>query len=82
MRMSRALKEKRPQYDERHDKFILQNGNARPHEMGQSGEKISRSVEIGNLSHPPYSPDVAPSHFHLTQWHTGWLTSASARMKE
>ena len=31
MRLSRALKEKRPQYQERHDKVILQHDNARPH---------------------------------------------------
>ena len=31
MRLSRALREKRPQYDQRHEKVILQNDNARPH---------------------------------------------------
>ena len=31
MRLSRALKEKRLQYQERHDKVILQHDNARPH---------------------------------------------------
>ncbi|GFU57870.1 mariner Mos1 transposase [Trichonephila clavipes] len=31
MRLSRALKDKRPQYNERHDKVILQHGNAQPH---------------------------------------------------
>ena len=31
MRLSQALKEKRPQYQERHDKVILQHDNARPH---------------------------------------------------
>ena len=31
MRLSRALKEKRPQYAKRHDKVILQHDNARPH---------------------------------------------------
>ena len=31
MRLSRALKDKRPQYNERHDKVILQHDNARPH---------------------------------------------------
>ena len=30
-RLSRALREKRPQYAERHDKVILQHDNARPH---------------------------------------------------
>ena len=31
MRLSRALKDKRPQYNERYDKVILQHDNARPH---------------------------------------------------
>lgn len=31
MRLSHALKEKRPQYAQRHDKIILQHDNARPH---------------------------------------------------
>ena len=31
MRLSRALREKRPQYEQKHDKVILQHGNARPH---------------------------------------------------
>ncbi|KAG5320099.1 MOS1T transposase, partial [Pseudoatta argentina] len=30
-KLSRALKDKRPQYNERHDKVILQHDNARPH---------------------------------------------------
>ncbi|XP_052863466.1 LOW QUALITY PROTEIN: toll-like receptor 6 [Anopheles cruzii] len=31
MHLSRALKEKRPEYGQRHDKIILQHDNARPH---------------------------------------------------
>ena len=31
MRLSRALREKRPQYEQRHEKVILQHDNARPH---------------------------------------------------
>jgi len=31
MRLSRTLKEKRPQYEQRHNKVILQHNNARPH---------------------------------------------------
>nr|CDS30345.1 Mariner Mos1 transposase [Hymenolepis microstoma] len=49
MRLSRALEEKRPRYNrKKHDKVI----NARPHEMGQSGEKIYRNVEMGNFASP------------------------------
>ena len=31
MRLSRVLREKRPQYEQRHEKVILQHDNARPH---------------------------------------------------
>jgi len=31
MRLSQALEDKQPQYNERHDKVILQHENARPH---------------------------------------------------
>ena len=31
MRLSRALREKWPQYEQRHEKVILQHDNARPH---------------------------------------------------
>ena len=31
IRLSRALQEKRPKYEQRHDKVILLHDNARPH---------------------------------------------------
>lgn len=64
MRLSRALREKRPQYAERHEKVILQHDNARPHiarQVKQYLETLKREV----LPHPPYSPDLAPSDYHL-----------------
>nr|CDS25890.1 Mariner Mos1 transposase [Hymenolepis microstoma] len=67
--------EKRPQCNERHD-------NARPpHVAKLVVKKYLETLKLAILPHPPqYSPDVAPSHFHLThlaQWPTAWLTSAS-----
>ena len=41
MRLSRALKEKRPQYQERQDKVILQHDNARTH--------VARSLKTCHL---------------------------------
>lgn len=64
MRLSRALKEKRPQYQERHDKVILQHDNARPH-VAKVVKKYLETLKWEVLPHPPYSPDVAPSDFHL-----------------
>nr|CDS28892.1 Mariner Mos1 transposase [Hymenolepis microstoma] len=53
MPLCRALKEKQPQYKERHGKVNLQHDNARPSEMGQSGgRKICRNVEMGHFTSP------------------------------
>nr|CUU97898.1 hypothetical transcript [Hymenolepis microstoma] len=81
-------RKKRPQDNEkRHDKVILQYDNARPpHEAEVVVKKCIETLKWKTLPHlPQYSPDVAPSHFHLThlaQWHTTWLTSTSALMKK
>jgi len=61
MRLSRALKDQRPQYNERHDKVILQHDNARPH----VAKVVKTYLKWEILPHPPYSPDVAPSDCYL-----------------
>nr|CDS27118.1 Mariner Mos1 transposase [Hymenolepis microstoma] len=66
------------QNNERHDKVVLQHGNARPPHVAKVVKKYIEALKWEILPHPPYSPDVAPSHFHLThlaQRHTAWLTS-------
>ena len=62
MRLSRALKEKRPQYNERHDKMILQHDSARPH-VAKVVKTYLETLKWEVL--PPYSPDVTPSDYHL-----------------
>jgi histone-lysine N-methyltransferase SETMAR len=43
---------------------VLQHDNARPHTARLTREKIQRlGWEV--LPHPPYSPDIAPSDYHL-----------------
>lgn len=64
MRLSRALREKRPQYEERHDKVILQHDNARPH-VAQVVKTYLETLRWEVLPHPPYSPDIAPSDYYL-----------------
>ena len=64
MRLSRALKDKRSQYNERHDKVILQHDNARPH-VAKVVKTYLETLKWEVLPHPPYSPDVAPSNYHL-----------------
>lgn len=64
MRLSRALKQKRPQYNERHDKVILQHDNAGPH-VANVVKTYIETLKWEVLPHPPYSPDIAPSDYHL-----------------
>ena len=48
MRLSRALKDKRPQYNQRHDKVILQHDNARPH----VAKVVKTYLEMGSTTPP------------------------------
>jgi len=64
MRLSRALKDKRSQYNEKHDKVILQHDNARPH-VAKIVKTYLETLKWEVLPHPPYSSDVAPSDYHL-----------------
>ncbi|GBP52702.1 Mariner Mos1 transposase [Eumeta japonica] len=63
MKLSRALKEKRPQYYSRHDKIILLHNNA-PH-VAVPVKNNLKTLDWEVLPHPPYSPDIAPSDYHL-----------------
>ncbi|KAG5325402.1 MOS1T transposase, partial [Pseudoatta argentina] len=64
MRLSRALKEKRPLYAQRHDKVILLHDNARPH-VAKPVKTYLETLKWEVLPHPLYSPDIASSDFHL-----------------
>lgn len=58
-----AIDEKRPSLANRKG-IVFQQDNARPHVSLMTHQKI---VELGweQLSHPAYSPDLAPSDYHL-----------------
>lgn len=64
MCLSRALKEKRSLYEQRHDKVILLHDNARPH-VAKPVKTYLKTLKWEVLPHPPYSPDIAPSDYHL-----------------
>jgi len=64
MRLSRALRDKRPEYEQRHDKVIFQHDNARPH-VAKVVKNYLETLRWDVLPHPPYSPDIAPSDFYL-----------------
>lgn len=59
-----ALDEKRPEWRGKHSKVILQHDNAPAHTASVVTNTIK---ELGweILPHPPYSPDLAPSDYHL-----------------
>ncbi|VVC30765.1 Transposase, type 1,Winged helix-turn-helix DNA-binding domain [Cinara cedri] len=78
IRLSRALKEKRPQYSERHDKIILLHDNARPH-VSKVVKTYLETLKSDILPHPPYSPDIAPSDFYLFRVTTHDLTEQHFR---
>ena len=58
---SKWLFRKRPN---RQHNVLLMHGNARPHVANMTKEAIqTHGWEV--LPHPPYSPDLAPTDFHL-----------------
>jgi len=62
--LNHALIEKRPEWARRHGKVILQHDNA-PSHTARAVKDTLKTLNWEILSHPPYSPDLAPSDFHL-----------------
>lgn len=64
VQLRNQLAVKRPEWADRHDKVILLHDNARPH-VAQSVKDTLKDFKWEVLLHPPYSPDIAPSDYHL-----------------
>ena len=64
MRLSRALREKRPQFEQRHEKVILQQDNARSH-GAKPVETYLEMLKWEVLPHPTYSLDIASSDYYM-----------------
>ena len=64
MRLSRPLREKRLQYEQRHEKVILQHDTARPH-VAKPVQTYLDALKWEVPPHPPYSPDILPSDYYL-----------------
>lgn len=62
--LNHALIEKRPEWARRHGKVILQHDNA-PSHTAKLVKDTLKTLNWEILSHPPYSPDLAPSDYHL-----------------
>ena len=64
IRLKRAIAEKRPEYANRHKAITFHHDNARPHVVIPVKNYLENSGwEV--LPHPRYSPDLAPSDYHL-----------------
>lgn len=46
-------------------RVLLQQDNAKPHTAKKTIEKIKNMESVQLLPHPAYSPDLAPSDYHL-----------------
>jgi len=63
LREKRALREKRPEYEQKHDKVIfLHDNEARPH-VAKIIKKYLETLKWDVLPHSPYSPDIASSDY-------------------
>jgi transposase len=60
-RLEEAIQQKRPG---RRHRVILQHDNARPHTANKTKAAI-QELDWEILPHPPYSPNLAPSDYHL-----------------
>ena len=62
--LKRTIAEKRPEYATRHEAIIFHHDNDRPH-VAISVKNYLENSGWEVLLHPPYSPDLAPSDYHL-----------------
>jgi histone-lysine N-methyltransferase SETMAR len=62
-RVNECLKEKRPHLVNRKG-VVFRQDNARPHVSKMTQQKIN-TLNWEILDQPPYSPDLAPSDYHL-----------------
>ena len=67
------LKRKQNWQNQRHDKVILQHDNCRPH-VARPVKTYLETLKWNVVPHPPDSPDVAPSDYHLFRSITHGLT--------
>lgn len=79
--LAKALNEKRPLVARKHHKVLFHDDNARPHRANIVKKKIE-AFGWDRLDHPPYSPDLAPSDYHLFRSMQMGLSEISFRNPE
>ena len=62
--VNNELNVKRPEWTNRHERVILLHDNARPH-VSKLVTDVLKELKWDVLPHPLYSPDIAPSDYHL-----------------
>ena len=67
-----ALRRVARQLRDREEDIILLHDNATPHTAGDTKDLLDE-LDWEVLPHPPYSPDIAPSDFHLFRSLKNWL---------
>lgn len=80
MRLKQAIQEKRPELINRKG-VVFHHDNARPHTSLVTRQKL-REFGWEVLMHPPYSPDLAPSDFHLFRSLQNSLNGVKLESKE
>jgi len=65
--LNRSLLKKRPEHQKRQHKVIFLHDNA-PSHTAKSVRDTLEALSWEVLSHAAYSPDLAPSDYHLFAW--------------
>ncbi|XP_029156095.1 histone-lysine N-methyltransferase SETMAR-like [Nylanderia fulva] len=79
-RLRQAIERKRPELINRKD-VVFHHDNARPHTSLMTRQKL-RELGWEVLMHPPYSPDIAPSDYHLFRSLQNFLNGIKLLSKE
>ncbi|CAK9796605.1 Histone-lysine N-methyltransferase SETMAR [Anthophora quadrimaculata] len=79
-RLKQAIDQKRPELANRKG-VVFHQDNARPHTSLTTRQKL-RELGWEVLSHPPYSPDLAPSDYHLFKFLQNFLDGTKLASRE
>lgn len=77
-KLNAAIKEKRPALASRKG-IVFHHDNARPHTAMVPQQKLN-ALGWEGLSHPPYSPDIAPSDYYLFRSLQNYLTGKKSSL--
>ena len=81
MRLRRAQRQKRPQYEQRHEKVILQHDNARPR-VFKPVKTYLETLKWEVLPNQPHFPDIATFDYYLFRSMAHGLTDQQFRSYE